>query len=157
MLAPNLYDMMGELRRISRPVSIFEVGSCFRKESKGREHAEEFTMLNAVELAPRKNASERLKEIVEISMRAVGITNYSIQKAESEVYGETVDVTANEIEVASGATGPHSLDGNWRIIDSWAGVGFGLERLAMVRQRSCNIGHVDRSLSHLDGFSLSVM
>jgi phenylalanyl-tRNA synthetase alpha chain len=157
MLAPNLYHMMKELRRISTPVSIFEVGSCFRKESKGHEHAEEFTMLNAVELAPRKSAGERLKEIVDLSLRAVGMTNYSLQETESEVYGETVDVVANGIEVASGATGPHKLDGNWRIIDSWAGVGFGLERLAMVKQSCANIGHVSRSLSHLDGFSLNVM
>jgi phenylalanyl-tRNA synthetase alpha chain len=157
MLAPNLYHIMRELRRISTPISIFEVGSCFRKESKGQEHAEEFTMLNAVELAPRKNAKERLKEIVDISLRSIGTTNYEFRKAESEVYGETVDVVVNNIEVASGATGPHFLDGNWQVIDPWAGVGFGLERLAMVRKACQNIGHVSKSLSHLDGASLSVM
>jgi phenylalanyl-tRNA synthetase alpha chain len=157
MLAPGLYHMMRELRRISAPVSIFEVGSCFRRESKGRRHAEEFTMLNVVELAPRASASERLKEIIQISLREVGSVNFTLQKTESEVYGETTDVLANGVEVASGATGPHKLDGNWRVTDPWAGVGFGLERLAMV-MRSCeNIGHVSRSLSHLDGFSLSVM
>lgn len=157
MLAPNLYHVMRELRRIATPVSIFEVGSCFRKESKGHEHTEEFTMLNAVELAPRKNAKERLKEIVDVSLRSVGTTNYEFRKAESEVYGETVDVLVNDIEVASGATGPHVLDGNWQVIDPWAGVGFGLERLAMVRKTCQNIGHVSKSLSHLDGSSLSVM
>jgi phenylalanyl-tRNA synthetase alpha chain len=157
MLAPNLYHVMRELRRISTPVSIFEVGSCFRKESKGREHAEEFTMLNVVELAPRKSASERLKEIVDVCLRAVGMSSYRFQKVESEVYGETVDVLVNEIEIASGATGPHELDGNWLIIDPWAGVGFGLERLAMVKKTCNNLGHVSRSLSHLDGYSLSVM
>ena len=157
MLAPNLYHIMRELRRIATPVSIFEVGSCFRKESKGHEHTEEFTMLNAVELAPRKNAKDRLKEIVDVSLRSVGTTNYEFRKAESEVYGETVDVVVNDIEVASGATGPHVLDGNWQVIDPWAGVGFGLERLAMVRNTCPNIGHVSKSLSHLDGSSLSVM
>jgi phenylalanyl-tRNA synthetase alpha chain len=157
MLAPSLYHVMKELRRISAPVSIFEVGSCFRKESKGREHAEEFTMLNAVELAPRKAPIVRLKEIVEISLTAVGMTNYRLRKVESEVYGETIDVVVEDIEVASGATGPHALDKNWLVIDPWAGVGFGLERLAMVRKKSKNLSHVSRSLSHLDGSSLSVM
>jgi len=157
MLAPNLYHVMRELRKLSVPISIFEVGSCFRKGSKGREHAEEFTMLNAVELAPRKDDSERLKEIVDVSLRAVGMMNYRLQKVASEVYGETLDVVVNNIEVASGATGPHALDSNWRVIDPWAGVGFGLERLAMVRKTCTNIGHLGRSLSHLDGSSLSVM
>ncbi len=156
MLAPNLYHVMRELRRVSKPVSIFEVGSCFRKESHGRKHAEEFTMLNAVELAPQKNAGERLKEIIEISLRAVGTTEYVLQAAKSEVYGETVDVLVKGVEVASGATGPHPLDANWLVIEPWAGVGFGLERLAMVRKTSKVLGHIGRSLSHLDGSSLNV-
>ena len=156
MLAPNLYHVMRELRRVSKPVSIFEVGSCFRKESRGREHAEEFTMLNAVELAPQKNASERLKEIIEIGLRAVGMTEYRMQKVGSEVYGETIDVIVKGVEVASGATGPHILDGNWLVTDPWAGVGFGLERLAMVRKTCKVLGHVSRSISYLDGFNLNV-
>jgi len=156
MLAPNLYHVMRELRRLSKPVSIFEVGSCFRKESRGRKHAEEFTMLNAVELAPQKNASDRLREIIEISLRSAGITEYALQEAKSEVYGETLDVVVKGVEVASGATGPHPLDANWLVIEPWAGVGFGLERLAMVRKTSKVLGHVGRSLSHLDGSSLNV-
>ena len=52
MLAPNLYVEMRELLRITRkPVKIFEMGSCFRKESQGSQHLNEFTMLNLVELA----------------------------------------------------------------------------------------------------------
>ena len=156
MLAPNLYHVMRELRRVSKPVSIFEVGPCFRKESRGREHAEEFTMLNAVELAPQKNASDRLKEIIEIGLRAVGMTEYRMQKVGSEVYGETIDVVVKGVEVASGATGPHTLDGNWLVTDPWAGVGFGLERLAMVRKTCKVLGHVSRSISYLDGFNLNV-
>jgi len=157
MLAPNLYHMMKELRRISKPVSIFEVGSCFRKESRGREHSEEFTMLNAVELAPQENASDRLKEMINMSLRAIGITEYTLRKVKSEVYGETVDVVVNGVEVASGATGPHALDGNWLVVDPWAGVGFGLERIAMVTKPSKVLSHVSRSLSYLDGCSLSVI
>lgn len=157
MLAPNLYHVMRELRRISKPISIFEVGSCFRRESKGREHVEEFTMLNAVELAPEKDTLERLKEMIDISLTAVGMPNYGLRKVESDVYGETIDVVVEGVEVASAAIGPHRLDRNWGVVEPWAGVGFGLERLAMVRKRCKILGHVSRSLSHLDGSSLSVM
>jgi len=157
MLAPNLYHVMKELRRISKPISIFEVGSCFRKESKGREHAEEFTMLNAVELAPEKDMVERLREMIDISLRAVGMPKYGLQEVASEVYGQTIDVMVEGVEVASAAMGPHKLDANWGVVEPWAGVGFGLERLAMVRKKSAILGHVGRSLSHLDGSSLSVM
>jgi phenylalanyl-tRNA synthetase alpha chain len=157
MLAPSLYHIMKELRRVTTPVSIFEVGSCFRKESKGREHSEEFTMLNAVELAPRKDAGERLKEIGDICLSAIGMTNYQLRKVESEVYGQTIDILVNDIEVASAVSGPHPLDRNWLVADPWAGVGFGLERLAMVRRGCKNLGHVSRSISHLDGSSLGVM
>lgn len=157
MLAPNLYYMMRELRRITKPVAIFEVGSCFRKESKGRQHAEEFTMLNAVELAPKKDAQERLKEMIDTELRAVGMPDYRYQEVESEVYGETIDVIVEGVEVASAATGPHKLDRNWQIVEPWAGVGFGLERIAMVKKRCSILGHVGRSLSHLNGSSLSVM
>ena len=156
MLAPGLYHVMRELRKISKPVSIFEIGSCFRKESKGREHAEEFTMLNAVELAPKKDPRERLKEMIEIILQGVGISEYRLQEVESEVYGKTFDIVVKGIEVASGATGPHELDKKWLVIDPWAGVGFGLERLVMVRKKCKNLGHVSRSLSYLNGASLSV-
>jgi len=157
MLAPNLYHVMRELRRVTKPVSIFEVGSCFRKESKGREHAEEFTMLNAVELAPKMDANERLKEMIDVSLQAIGMAEYHLEEVKSEVYGETIDVLVDGVEVASAATGPHRLDRNWQVVEPWAGVGFGLERLAMVRKGCKILGHVSRSLSHLDGSSLSVM
>ena len=52
MLAPNLYIVMREIYKITNePVRIFECGSCFRKESQGAMHMNEFTMLNMVELA----------------------------------------------------------------------------------------------------------
>ena len=51
MLAPNLYTLLRRLGRIwSRPFGIFEVGPCFRRDSKGSRHLNEFTMLNLVEL-----------------------------------------------------------------------------------------------------------
>jgi phenylalanyl-tRNA synthetase alpha chain len=49
------------------------------------------------------------------------------------------------------------LDANWEVFEPWAGVGFGMERLAMVTKKCRNLGHVGRSLNHLNGFSLSVM
>ena len=52
MLAPNLYEVMRDLHKVTKePVRIFEAGSCFRKESQGAQHMNEFTMLNLVELA----------------------------------------------------------------------------------------------------------
>ena len=51
MLAPNLYTLLRRLGRIwSRPFGIFEIGPCFRRDSKGASHLNEFTMLNLVEL-----------------------------------------------------------------------------------------------------------
>jgi phenylalanyl-tRNA synthetase alpha chain len=98
-----------------------------------------------------------LKEIVDACLGAIGMKNFTLHRVESEVYGETVDVLVNGVEVASGATGPHSLDKNWLVIDPWAGMGFGLERLAMVRKPCKNLGHVSRSLSYMDGSSLNIM
>ena len=66
MLAPNLYEVMRDLRKITKePVRIFEAGSCFRKESQGAQHMNEFTMLNFVELAGGEDGylMDRLKEM----------------------------------------------------------------------------------------------
>ena len=50
MLAPHLYYIMKDLLRIwEKPIGIFEIGSCFRKESEGARHTNEFTMLNVCE------------------------------------------------------------------------------------------------------------
>lgn len=51
MLAPHLYEYMREVGRLRpRPVRLFEVGPCFRRETQGQRHANEFTMLNLVEM-----------------------------------------------------------------------------------------------------------
>ena len=66
MLAPNLYDVMRSLQKVwGDPVRIFEVGPCFRKESQGARHLNEFTMLNFVELAGVKEGEQmaRLKDL----------------------------------------------------------------------------------------------
>jgi pyrrolysyl-tRNA synthetase-like protein len=157
MLAPNLYYLLKQLVRLwEKPVRIFEVGPCFRKDTRGRQHLNEFTMLNLVELGlPQEKRYERLKELVSLLMRAVGIKKYQLVSKPSEVYGETIDV-ATDIELCSGAMGPHSLDAAWGIIDSWVGLGFGLERLVMEIQGYQNIQRAGRSLIYLDGARLNI-
>jgi len=157
MLAPNLYFLLRELDKIwEKPVRIFEVGPCFRKDTKGRRHINEFTMLNLVELgSPLAQRKERLEELATIIMETCGITEFSFISHRSEVYGETIDVLS-EFEVASGAVGPHPLDSNWGITDPWVGIGFGLERLLMVRENFQNIQRAGRALVYLDGERLNI-
>jgi pyrrolysyl-tRNA synthetase-like protein len=157
MLAPNLYFLLRELVHIwKKPVRIFEVGPCFRKDTKGRHHINEFTMLNLVELGlPQTQRKERLEELATIIMETCGITEFSFISHRSEVYGETIDVLS-DFEVASGAMGPHPLDSNWGITDPWVGIGFGLERLLMVRENFQNIQRAGRALVYLDGERLNI-
>jgi len=157
MLAPNLYFLLRELVNIwEKPVRIFEVGPCFRKDTKGRHHINEFTMLNLVELGlPLTQRKERLEELATIIMETCGITEFSFISHRSEVYGETIDVLS-DFEVASGAVGPHPLDSNWGITDPWVGIGFGLERLLMVRENFQNIQRAGRALVYLDGERLNI-
>jgi phenylalanyl-tRNA synthetase alpha chain len=157
MLAPNLYSLLLDLTRLwEKPIRIFEIGPCFRKETQGANHLNEFTMLNLVELGlPQEEREERLKDLVAIVMEAAGIKNYQLVSNESEVYGTTIDVEAG-MELGSGAMGPHTLDYQWGITDSWVGIGFGLERLVMVKEGYQTIKRAGRSLSYLDGVRLNI-
>lgn len=156
MLAPNLYHLMGHLGRVwPRPVRIFEIGQCFREESKGSKHLSEFTMLNLVEMGITGDTRARLAELAELIMGGVGLT-YRLVSEDSEVYGNTLDVMVDDVEIASGATGPHRLDANWNIAENWAGLGFGLERMVMVKEGFHNIRRVGRSLIYLDGARLNI-
>ena len=159
MHAPNLYEVMGRLRKITRKqVRIFECGSCFRKESQGSRHLNEFTMLNLVELAGIEigGQMQRLTELVCGAMNALAITDYELVTEKSKVYGETLDVLVNGNELASCAYGPHPLDDNWNISDPWVGVGLGLERIAMIKAGHRNIKRAGRSLGYLDGVRLNL-
>ena len=159
MLAPNLYVMMRELKRITnQPVKIFEIGSCFRKESQGAKHMNEFTMLNCVQLAVVEDGRqvEALKEMAHAAMRALGIENYELVVEESTVYGSTVDIEIDGIEVASGSYGPHFLDKQWGVFDTWVGIGFGVERLAMAMSKSKTIKRFGRSIAFIDGEPLNI-
>ena len=159
MLAPNLYYLLKRLVRLwEKPIRIFEVGPCFRKDTEGRQHLNEFTMLNLVELGlPLESRVERLKELASLVMGAVEINEYQLISKPCEVYGETVDIiTDTETELCSAAMGPHPLDDAWGIVDPWVGLGVGLERMLMMRQGYPNIQRAGRSLIYLDGVRLNI-
>jgi phenylalanyl-tRNA synthetase alpha chain len=158
MLASGLYAMLPDLLRLwEHPVRLFEVGPCFRKEKGGSKHASEFTMLNLVEMGIDGNTCEqRMEYLVETIMKDNGLEEYSLVEQDSIVYGTTLDVLVEGIEVASGAIGPHPLDEAWRINVPWMGIGFGLERLLMVREKNFSVNPWKRSVSYLDGISLKI-
>jgi phenylalanyl-tRNA synthetase alpha chain len=160
MLAPHLYFVLKDLLRIwEKPVRIFEIGSCFRKESQGARHANEFTMLNLVEMGLDSEIRQnRLKDLASLVTDAAGIDDYRFQSIDSAVYGETIDIVAGEhqLEIGSSAMGPHVLDRAWQITDAWVGIGFGLERLLMVAEGIKSLGRLGRSLGYLDGIRLNI-
>ncbi len=160
MLAPHLYFVLKDLLRLwERPVRIFEIGSCFRKESQGAQHANEFTMLNLVEMGlEREIRQHRLEELASMITRAAGVDDYIFQPVDSAVYGETIDILAgaNRLEIGSSAMGPHALDRAWQVTDPWVGIGFGLERLLMVAENIKSMGRLGRSLGYLDGIRLNI-
>lgn len=160
MLAPHLYFLLKDLLRLwERPVRIFEVGPCFRKESQGARHSTEFTMLNLVEMGLSETSrEERIRELAALVVNTAGVKDYKLETEKSEVYGETLDVVSarGDIELGSGAMGPHPLDRPWRITDTWVGIGFGLERLLMASQGNLSLGRFGRSLTYLDGIRLNI-
>jgi len=160
MLAPHLYYLLKDLLRLwEHPVRLFEIGSCFRKESKGRHHTNEFTMLNLAEMGSDKAHCEAgLHHMIDTVMSAVGIDDYRLETTLSEVYGSTVDVLweRDGLELGSAAMGPHPLDDAWNINEAWFGVGFGIERLLMATEKQGSLGRLGRSLSYLDGICLKI-
>lgn len=183
MLAPHLYSLLRDLQRTwEPPIRLFEVGSCFRKDTQGTRHAGEFTMLNLVEMGlPESACRQRLEELVEGIMRAAGVSGYRLVSEDSAVYGATTDIMAPEppgaaqplaappepgvaqpleaspslLELGSAAWGPHPLDRAWGITQAWVGVGFGLERLLMARSGG-SMSRWARSLGYLDGARLKL-
>jgi phenylalanyl-tRNA synthetase alpha chain len=160
MLAPHLYFVLKDLLRLwEKPVRIFEIGSCFRKESQGARHSNEFTMLNLVEMGlAEENRRARLEELADLVTAAAGVESYVMQTESSAVYGETIDILSGEkrVEIGSAAMGPHRLDHAWQITEAWVGIGFGLERLLMVAEKSSSLGKMGRSLAYLDGIRLNI-
>ncbi len=160
MLAPNLYFLLKDLIRLwEKPVRIFEIGSCFRKESQGALHLSEFTMLDLVEMGLSEEDRQRhLEQFASVIMDAAGVGPYQLSSTQSEVYGAMVDIEAGEdrIEVGSAAIGPHSLDQAWGITSPWVGIGFGLERLLMIKENKKNLKSISKSLTYLDGVRLNI-
>ncbi len=159
MLAPGLYAVSQKLLNISPlPLRIFEIGSCFRKESEGRIHLKEFTMLNLVEWGtPEDSRDERIHSLAAMVMDAAGITDFRLEQETSAVYGSGADVVdASGMELASSSMGPHRLDWAWKISCSWVGIGFGLERLLASRERSEGVHRFGRSFSFADGAALDI-
>jgi phenylalanyl-tRNA synthetase alpha chain len=160
MLAPHLYYVLVDLLRLwDKPVRIFEVGPCFRKESHGSQHSSEFTMLNLVEMGlPAENREDRIREMGALITEAAGVRNYRFETVTSEIYGDTIDIEAGKdnIEIGSAAMGPHALDRPWKINATWVGIGFGLERLLMTAENTRNLAKFGRSLAYLDGIRLNI-
>ncbi|MDR1079525.1 MAG: pyrrolysine--tRNA(Pyl) ligase large subunit [Deltaproteobacteria bacterium] len=165
MLAPNLYYVMVDLLRIApRPVSIFEIGTCMRRETRGASHSEEFTMLNLAEFGlPLEGRQERIRRLAELVLDAASLGGgmCSFAAEESGVYGETLDIVSPDgLELASTAMGPHPMDGAWGVTVPWVGLGFGIERLVMARAAArgerFGLSRAARSLSYLGGWRLNV-
>jgi len=159
MLAPNLYSVSKDLMNLKKfPLRIFEIGSCFRKESEGKSHLKEFTMLNLVEWGtPLEERTKRLAELGKLVLNAAGIDSYENELENSVVYGDGIDFIGSDgLELASTSMGPHSLDSAWKIDCTWVGIGFGLERLLMYREKQQVIHRFSKSISFLDGARLNI-
>ncbi len=159
MLAPNLYDVSAKIMTSRKPpLRIFEIGSCFRKESEGQSHLKEFTMLNLVEWGtPEKSRLARLKELSALVLKTARIDDYQLMEEDSVVYGAGLDVVSSAgLELASTSMGPHPLDDAWKINCTWVGIGFGLERLLMHREKQTGIHRHAKSTVFLDGICLKM-
>ncbi len=158
MLAPHLYEYMLDLGKLlPRPLRLFEIGPCFRKETQGAKHSNEFTMLNLVEMGLPQDTdfTARLKELGALILQAAGIEKWQMMLENSAVYGDANDfVDENGMELASSAIGPLPMDDIWRIHENWVGIGFGLERLVMSAGKDTNLAKTGRSISYLDGIVL---
>jgi len=159
MLAPGLYTVSRKLMQTAPlPLRVFEIGSCFRRESEGRTHLSEFTMLDLVEWGtPLEERTMRLRELDELVLEAAGMHGCRTEEDNSVIYGKGLDaVDAEGLELASSSMGPHPLDPAWGIDCTWVGIGFGLERLLQSREHRGGIHPYARSVTYLDGAALNI-
>ena len=155
MLAPNLYNYLRKLDRVlPDPIKIFEIGPCYRKESDGKEHLEEFTMLNFCQMGSGCTR-ENLESIITDFLNHLGI-DFEIVGDSCMVYGDTLDVMHGDLELSSAVVGPIPLDREWGIDKPWIGAGFGLERLLKVMHDFKNIKRAARSESYYNGVSTNL-
>jgi pyrrolysyl-tRNA synthetase len=155
MLAPNLYNYLRKLdRTLPDPIKIFEIGPCYRKESDGKEHLEEFTMLNFCQMGSGCTR-ENLEAVIKDFLNYLGI-DFEIVGDSCMVYGDTLDVMHGDLELSSAVVGPIPMDRDWGINKPWIGAGFGLERLLKVMHDFKNIKRASRSESYYNGISTNL-
>ncbi|MDY0267148.1 MAG: pyrrolysine--tRNA(Pyl) ligase [Methanimicrococcus sp.] len=150
MLAPVLYNYLRRFDKVlPDPIRIFEIGPCYRKESDGSSHLEEFTMVNFCQMGSGCTR-ENLIQLIDDFLTHLGIT-YEIEGDECMVYGATVDVMHGDLELSSAVVGPVPMDMDWGIDKPWIGAGFGLERLLKVKHNFKNIKRGSRSEYYYNG------
>ncbi|NLI61876.1 MAG: pyrrolysine--tRNA(Pyl) ligase [Methanosarcinaceae archaeon] len=150
MLAPVLYNYLRRFDKIlPDPVKIFEVGTCYRRESDSSNHLEEFTMVNFCQMGDGANA-ENLMEIIDSFLKHLGI-EYTTEGDSCLVYGNTVDIMHGDMELSSAVVGPVPMDIDWGINKPWIGAGFGLERLLKAKHGFKNVKRGSRSELYYNG------
>jgi len=150
MLAPVLYNYLRRLDKIlPDPVKIFEIGPCYRKESDGSSHLEEFTMVNFCQMG-EGSTRENLVQLIDEFLTHLGIS-YEIEGDECMVYGATIDIMHGDLELSSAVVGPVPMDMDWGVNKPWIGAGFGLERLLKVKHNFKNIKRGSRSELYYNG------
>jgi pyrrolysyl-tRNA synthetase len=155
MLAPGLYNHLRKFDNVlPDPVRIFEIGPCYRKESDGNSHLEEFTMLNFCQMGS-KCTRENLEYLIKEFLEFLGI-EYEIVEDSCMVYGQTIDIMHKNMELSSAVVGPIPMDMDWGVNKPWIGAGFGLERLLKAKHDFKNIKRAARSESYYNGVSINL-
>lgn len=155
MLAPGLYNHLRKFDNVlPDPVRIFEIGPCYRKESDGNSHLEEFTMLNFCQMGSNCTREE-LEYLIKELLDFLGI-EFEIVADSCMVYGDTIDVMHKNMELSSAVVGPIPMDMDWGINKPWIGAGFGLERLLKAKHDFKNIKRAARTESYYNGVSINL-
>jgi len=150
MLAPVLYNYLRRFDKIlPDPIKIFEIGPCYRKESDGSSHLEEFTMVNFCQMGDG-STRETLVQLIDEFLTTLDIS-YEIEGDECMVYGATVDIMHGDLELSSAVVGPVPMDIDWGVNKPWIGAGFGLERLLKAKYNFKNIKRGSRSEYYYNG------
>ena len=150
MLAPVLYNYLRRFDKIlPDPIKIFEIGPCYRKESDGSSHLEEFTMVNFCQMGDG-STRETLIQLIDEFLTNLEIS-YEIEGDECMVYGATVDIMHGDLELSSAVVGPVPMDIDWGVNKPWIGAGFGLERLLKAKYNFKNIKRGSRSEYYYNG------
>jgi pyrrolysyl-tRNA synthetase len=155
MLAPGLYNYLYKFDNVlPDPIRIFEIGPCYRKESDGKSHLEEFTMLNFCQMGS-KCTRENLILLIQDFLDFLNI-EHEIVSDNCMVYGETIDVLHKDMELSSAVVGPIPQDIDWGINKPWMGAGFGLERLLKVMHNFKTIKRAARCENYYNGISTNL-